>query len=220
MGDSVIHGVLIRYLVAVLEWLFRDRICAICSNVNFYRTPEKDERPIVPDIAVIKGEPLHFVTSWYVGETGPAPQVVFEILSAGTWVSDLTDKPRLYAEMGVHEYFVYDPNQVPLDKETTQRLRGWRLDKTRGKMGELVPDEEGRLWSVELDSWLVSDGTHLWLYDHNNQRRLTGEEAEAEAKRIALLRAEAEAEAKRAAIQRAEALAEKLRSLGGDPDRI
>lgn len=234
MGDSVIHGELIRYLVAVLQWLFRDQVCAICSNVNFYRTPDKDERPIVPDIAVIKGEPLHLVMSWYVGVTGPAPQVVLEILSPATWQSDLSDKPRRYAEMGVHEYFVYDPHLTPLEKEKPRRLRGWRLDHARGNMVELLLDAEGRLWSVELDSWLVPDGANLRLYDRYNRRRLKGEEAEAEAKRRALLRAEeerrkaeAEAGAKRMALQRAEeerrraeALAEKLRALGVDPDRI
>src|SRR5206468_3944665 len=56
MGNSVIHGRLIHSLISILEWLLRDQVCAICTNVNFYRSPDPGEYPIVPDIAVIKGE--------------------------------------------------------------------------------------------------------------------------------------------------------------------
>jgi len=58
---------------------------------------------------------------------------------------------------------------------------------------------DGRLWSTELDIWLVPDGPYLRLYDRDGQMRLTGEEEEA---------------------RRADILAEKLRSLGINPDQL
>ena len=79
---------------------------------------------------------------------------------------------------------------------------------------------DGCLWSQHLESLLVPDREYLRLYESNGQLRLTGQEAEAEARRVEARRAEMEAEARRAATRRAEALAEKLRSLGIDPDQL
>src|SRR5207249_11946967 len=137
------------------------------------------ESPLVPDIAVIKGLPYRRVKSWKVGRTGPPPHVVFEVASPETWDKDLTEKPPLYAHMGVQEYFAYDPNDPQCWKDKPSRLLGWRLDPVNQTMQESVPDEQGRLWSAELDSWLVADGPHLRLYDWNGNLRLTGEEAQA-----------------------------------------
>src|SRR2546421_3258249 len=85
MGETALHITVIRYLVNVLMWLFHEQACSVHENLNFYVTDDEDEYPIVPDIAVIKGVPFALLTSWRIGETGPAPHVVFEIASEGTW---------------------------------------------------------------------------------------------------------------------------------------
>ena len=66
-------------------------------------------------------------------------------------------------------------------------------------MRKMLPGPDGRLWSVQLDSWLVPDREYLRLYDRQGHLRLTQAEAEA---------------------RRAQTLAEKLRSLGIDPDQL
>jgi hypothetical protein len=171
-------------------------------------------------VAVIKGAAYDpFAISRKVGLDGPAPQVVFELLSKDTWQRDLTEKPAVYARMGVHEYFAYDPQPRPLARATAHRLFGWRLQPREGTMRPLSLRQRGYLWSLELESRLVPDGRWLRLYDRVGQLRLTETEvaeqqAEAEARR-----AQAEAQRARAAEQRARLLAEKLRSLGVDPDQ-
>jgi hypothetical protein len=105
MPETIPHAELVEYLVAVLKWLFRGHVCAVCKNLAFFATPELHAPPVAPDIAVIKGVPLQPVNSWRVGRTGPAPQVVFEILSAETWKKDVEEKPLAYARMGIQEYF-------------------------------------------------------------------------------------------------------------------
>ena len=99
-----------------------------------------------------------------------------------------------------------DPNEPRIGRETARRLFGWQLDQTRRAMREMPVGPGGRLWSPQLDNFLVPDAEFLRLYDRTGQRRLT--------------QAEAEAEARKAEARRAEALAEKLRSLGIDPDQI
>jgi len=213
MGETAVHAALVRYLMAVLTWLFQGQLCAIHENLNFYQTPKQNEQPLIPDIAVIKGVSFEYVRSWSVWQTGVAPQVVFEIASEETWLKDLNEKPIKYAQMGVEEYFAYDPNEPILRRKNPRRLYGWQLDKARGVMRPMPIGPDGRLWSNHLESFLVPDEAYLRLYDSNGQLRLTKDEAEARRAEAATMRAE---EARR----RAEVLAEKLRSLGIDPDQL
>ncbi len=199
MGETSVHAALVHYLVEVLRWLFHGQACAVYENLNFYQTPNPREYPLAPDIAVIKGVPFRHVRSWRVGKSGPAPQVVFEIASEETWKKDLQEKPMQYAQMGVAEYFAYDPNDPPAWGATSQRLLGWQLEQGKRAMRAIPGDASGRLWSPSLDSFMVPEKESLRLYDRHGLLRLT----------------EAEAEARRAG-----ALAERLRSLGIDPDQV
>jgi hypothetical protein len=192
---------------------WRGAACAVYENLNFYQTPDPNEYPLAPDLAVIKGVTFQESRSWRVGKTGPAPQVVLEIMSTETWKKDLFEKPMKYARMGVQEYFAYDPHLPPLARATARRLFGWRLDKETQVMRELSLEPGGRLWSIELGSFLIPDGKYLRLYDGHGQLRLT--EAQAETRRAETTIRQAEIETKRV-----RALVEKLRSLGIDPDQI
>src|SRR5579884_3610141 len=51
MPESIVHAELIWYLVAVLKWLFRDSLCAICENFAFLpplEQPGPSVAPILP----------------------------------------------------------------------------------------------------------------------------------------------------------------------------
>ncbi len=220
MGETAFHSQLIDYLKLVLMWLFRDQTCAIYENLNFYRTLDAGEYPIAPDIAVIKGVPFEYVSSWAPGRIGVPPHAIFELLSKETWRKDLREKPANYADMGVQEYFAYDPNMPPLRRATSKRLYGWRLDTKRGVMVELTPNMEGWLWSEQLDSWLVPDGINLRLYDREHRLRLTGEEAQALLAEEAIEQAKEEARRAGEEARIRARLAEKLRSLGINPDEV
>ncbi len=200
MGQTSVHARLRRYLMDVLTWLFWGQRCAIYDSLNFYQTPDVYEYPMSPDIAVIKGVDDDDVTSWRVNKDGPAPQVVFEILSAKTWKADLNEKPAHYARLGVQEYFAYDPNTPLLDRKASSRLAGWQLDPLTRQMQPLSLLPNGSLWSVHLDSFLVPGGKRLYLADRQGHRRLTQAQAE---KR----RADAEAQARQAEQRRAQFIA-------------
>ena len=248
MGVSPQHAALVHYLMEVLTWLFQDRLCAIYENYNFYQTNNKGEKPLAPDIAVIKGAGYLLVRSWRIGVTGPAPQVVFEIASEETWMRDLLEKPDRYGRMGVQEYFAYDPNLPPLRRNEPYRLFGWQVDKESGLMQKMEPGPDGRLWSQHLESLLVPDEAFLRLYDHAGNLRLTRSEVaekrakdEARSRHFAERRAQAEAQARQAAERRVQAeiqarqeverrvqaeaeknriLVEQLRALGIDPEQL
>ena len=227
IGEASVHASLVRYLMEVLTWLFWGQQCAIYDNLNFYQTRDPEEHPLAPDIAVIKGVDYSDVTSWKVGRTGPPPQVVFEIASKETWGKDQKDKPGQYARMGVQEYFAYDPHEPLLDREASSRLSGWQFDAAQRHMQKMPLRPDGSLWSVQLASFLIPGGKHLYLCDRQGHLRLTQAQAEAqraeqESKRADVQARRAETEKRRADAEakRAEALAEKLRSLGIDPDQL
>src|SRR5205085_9858116 len=121
MGETVWHDTLIDYLKTVLRQLFREHICAIYSNLNFYQTRNPREYPVAPDLAVIKGIPFRHTRSWALTKNEPAPQVIFEILSEETWKKDVREKPGKYASMGVREYFADEPHEQPIRRRAATR---------------------------------------------------------------------------------------------------
>jgi len=207
MGQNNFHFNTIQYLVSLLKWLYRGQQVYIGGELNLYRTPNRKEVPLTPDVLVIKGiapieERDQEFSSYYVNVDGPPPALVIEVSNPKTWRDDLEVKPTLYAAMGIQECFVFDPHSRPLwTKEWRKRgrLTGFRLDPLNSKMPELGTEQPGQLWSEQLQSRLVVEDRDLRLYDQDGQLHLT--EAQAERKR-------------------ADRLAEFLREQGFNPDNV
>ena len=60
-------------------------------------------------------------------EGGRAPDFVLEVLSRTTHLKDEKDKREAYQEMGVREYFRYDPKGTTMARRTGHRPEGERL---------------------------------------------------------------------------------------------
>jgi Uma2 family endonuclease len=212
MSESFPHHYLMFYLEDVIGYLLRYEERVVAGNVAIYtsRDTGKGNHPLEPDLMVVKGMSLtpyelNRLRSWKMWQRRrPPPNVVFEFASKETWDDDLYTKPQDYVRTQVREYFAYDPNSPQYYDIAPIRLKGWRYQN--GQPVEIVPNDQGWLWSGELDSYLVPDGRMLRLYDRAGNLRLTGEEAERAAK-----------EAERKAKEKAHA---KLRELGIDPDTL
>ncbi len=206
MPESGPQSETIHYLVSVLAWLFRLEDWYVISNLLVV---QPGYSKVVPDVAVypvvLSQAERDELTSWQMDQPDrPAPRVVFEISSDGTWENDLSEKIARYQQLGTLEYFAFDPKRSQVWRDKSTRLLGWRYAK--GEVQEIKADGRGWLWSEALDSWLTSAGTRLRLYDRAGNQRFDGEEAEREAK-------EAEQEAKEKAWT-------KLRELGIDPESL
>ena len=152
-----------------------------------------------PDFFVVLDVPRGERKSWVVWEQGRGPDLVVELLSAGTASYDKTTKKDLYArQVRVPEYYWYDPFN-PED------FAGFILHSTDYQ--PLASDARGHIHSsvlnLDLGRWpgIFRGIDAVWL------RWFTPEGA--------MLPTEAEA-----AQQRAEHLAERLRQLGVDPDSL
>jgi Uma2 family endonuclease len=217
--QSIVHFAAIEYLITVLKWLFQGQVVGIISHVNFYQTDHAKEQPTSPDLAVVDGLVIENRTekdnpSYYVGEDGPPPRVVFEVSSKETWKTDLSSKLTSYNALGVDEYFAFDPNPGGVwTREWREQgsLLGWKQDTNTNQYYELQKDPAGRLWSDQLQSWLVLEGQYLRLYTADGRLRLT--EAEAERQQRLLEQARAEAERQQRLFEQARAEAERQQRL-------
>ena len=108
-----------------LQWHFETRpdVYVTGSMAVYWR--RGDPRAVVaPDVFVALGVPKTTRNSYRVwDEGGVVPAFVVEVASASTSGRDATGKRATYEEMGVAEYWRFDP----LGKRVRQGLEGWRL---------------------------------------------------------------------------------------------
>ena len=200
MADNTRQFDTIVMIQGGLAALFADRPDVfVAGDLLWYPVEGSNTLRAAPDVMVVFGRPPGDRGSYQQWrEGGLAPQVVFEVLSPGNTVAEMTRKFRFYEQYGVEEYYIYDPDRGSLD--------GW---VRRGEHLEDVPDMEG--WtSPRLGVRFNLEGLDLVLYRPDGRRFETFLELEQ--------RAEAERQRAEEAHQRAERLAERLRALGVDPD--
>lgn len=83
---------------------------------------------VVPDGMVVFGVDDHPDLSYKLWEHPKAPDLVLEVLSKYTWRKDVYDKPALYHDLGVREYWLFDPQGRRRDGGGA--LEGWRRSRS------------------------------------------------------------------------------------------
>jgi Uma2 family endonuclease len=154
-----------------------------------------------PDAMVAFGRPKGYRGSYKQWEEeNIAPQVVFEVLSPGNSPTEMDLKFQFYQQYGVLEYYVYDPDNGPLD--------GWlragdRLVAVPQMAGFVSP----RL-QIRFDPGEGPD--NLKIFGPDGSRFLTFAEW--------VQKSKADQQRAIAANEHAERLAAKLRELGIEPE--
>ncbi|BAZ47513.1 hypothetical protein NIES4103_01140 [Nostoc sp. NIES-4103] len=129
--------------------------------------------------------------------------------SAGTKNQDREFKKTLYEQLGVKEYWLFDPK----GEWIKERLQGYRL---RQEVYELITDNR----SEPLRLRLQVEGELIGFYREDTGEKLLIPSELAQALREAQQRADAEAQARQQAEQQVEQLKQRLRALGIDPEQI
>ena len=192
----------------LLRWFKMADISAGAMGDNFiyYRDEDGRMRSVAPDVLVafdIDLELLERQRSYFIEYMGKPPDFVLEIGSPSTARRDLDEKTRIYAQIGIPEYWMIDA--------TGGRWYGFPLRGLRLVNGEYIPiemvespDGSTRGHSDALGLDLLWDGSGLQLIDPVSGRRLRrSEELEADVRS-----AEARAQSAEARIQSAEARAQ------------
>jgi Uma2 family endonuclease len=177
MGRTPAQSEATGKLMAALAGLVEAEGWFVASNFAIYRTSNPKEYPLEPDAVVFKGVSWREIwqknlRSWKLALSDrPVPGVVFEVSQHRNWYGDLYEKPRLYQLAGVREYFAFDPHR-PLCWDRAQALVGWRYFPG-DPPEEIISNEQGWLWSDELDSWIAAEKGQLRFYDAGGQARPT-----------------------------------------------
>jgi Uma2 family endonuclease len=195
MADNTKQARWIFVLFGNLLALYRTAADVFVAADHFWYAVEGDPTArAAPDVMVIFGRPKGDRGSYKQWEeNNVAPAVVFEVLSPSNSYQEMADKLDFYAEHGVAEYYVFDPdkNQLIVYLRGQQTLRRVRF------AGQHVSERLGIRFDLT--------GPEMVVYYPNGRRFLTFDELEAER----------EQEAQRAdrAEQRAARLAELSRKL-------
>ena len=98
----------------------------VAADILVYPEKGNNRNRIAPDVLVALGLGTHYRSSYLVWEEGKPPDWVLEVASPSTKKKDLDDKRCKYAEMGVPEYWLFDPKGDVYPPGTPQ-LQGLRL---------------------------------------------------------------------------------------------
>ncbi|MBI4670825.1 MAG: Uma2 family endonuclease [Chloroflexi bacterium] len=206
-----------RYIVTIkegLEALFaHEPVVFVAGDFLWYPVEGHPEIRVAPDAMVVFGRPKGDRGSYLQWlEEGIAPQVVFEILSPGNTITEMTRKFRFYERYGVEEYYVYDPDRGEL---SGWQRRGELLEEIETMQGWISPRLQVRfeLRAGELDLYRP-DGARFLTYTELVELK---EHAEERAERAEERAEHAEERAERAE-ERAKRLAAQLRALGIEPE--
>lgn len=124
MTETDAHRKQMVDLLVVLEAYFRDDpMVYVAGNLMTYYTEGEPKDCIAPDVFVVRGIPKHNRRIYKTWQEGRAPDVVIELTSRSTRDEDLGNKRWVYAELGVREYFIFDP----LGEYLQPPLRGYTL---------------------------------------------------------------------------------------------
>lgn len=230
-------------VVGTVRVHFRDVPGArVNGNTMLYYIRDNPRVFVSPDCYVVLDLPPEAEESidrnnvYLLWEVGKAPDFVLEIGSESTARVDLGRKRELYAELGVVEYWRYDPTGGEFYGDP---LVGERLVDGEYSPIDLNRESDGRVWArsdvLNLDLWW-DDGdlrfwdpvSGLWLLNHEEEKeradtaeaRADTAEARADTEMSARLAAEARAEEERdarlAAESRMAELEAEIRRLRGD----
>ncbi len=171
-----------------------------------YWVQHHPEKVLAPDVYVLPGVPRDGrVTCLKTWEAGVVPSFALEIVSPNSVDKDYRLAPERYAELGVAELLVFDPDY----RRGKDRLRFQVFRRVRGKLARVTVTKEDRVRSRVLGCWIRAVGTgggiRLRLATGTGGDTLIPTEAEAERARAEQADARAEQERARAEQERARA---------------
>ncbi|HEX2223937.1 MAG TPA: Uma2 family endonuclease [Thermoanaerobaculia bacterium] len=217
MAETGLHRSEMMYAIEALQEHFLDvPDVYVSGNLLLYYVEGDPRRSISPDVLVAKGvaDAKTCRDVYKVWEEGQAPCWVLEVTSKSTRTEDLRKKMDLYRDLGVEEYFLFDPREEYLHPS----LQGFRLARSRGSEYRPLPlDVDGSLVSPVLGVRLLREGQKLRLLHAGTGAAYLRTEEKSLARRQAEERASREAEARRQAEERAARLEAELARLRRGP---
>jgi len=212
MGETDLHRDWMVRILEILRQRYRGQRVYVASDLLLYYQEGDPKKFVVPDdFVVLDCDPGRRNTFKVWEEDNKVPDVVFEVTSKSTRWEDEVFKPRIYARLGVAEYFLYDPTSDYLRPP----LQGYR--RQREGYTRIVPDERDALRCEQLGVDLRLEHGELVICDARSGEVLQTEAEAAEAGRQAADAARQAAETRAAELEaEVQRLQAQLRRESGD----
>ncbi|MBN3908830.1 MAG: Uma2 family endonuclease [Nostoc sp. NMS1] len=215
----------------------------IAGDLFWYPVKGNPNIKQAPDTLVVFGRPKGKRGSYLQwNEDNIPPQVVFEILSPGNTLKEMTKKLQFYQRYGVEEYYIYDPDKNDLNGllrsedsfEVIEEMNGWvsprlgiRFQLTSDTLEIFSPSGQKFLTTVEIDQLREQERQRAEQERQRAEQERQRAEQECQRAEQECQRAEQECQAKEAALQelekerdRYQELLAKLQEQGIDTDNL
>lgn len=195
LAETYVHLYAILVTLEILKQYLQGQQATVLADQFLYYAQGFPRLRVAPDVMVIFNVAPGGRDNYKIWEEKQIPAVIFEITSEGTKEKDTGYKKTLYEQLGVKEYWLFDPKGEWIEN----KLKGYRLDK---EVYEEITDNrsEPLQLRLEIESELIA------FY-----REDTGEK---------LLAPSELAQALKESEEKAERLRKKLEELGIDPDTV
>ncbi|WNZ21889.1 Uma2 family endonuclease [Leptolyngbya sp. NK1-12] len=193
VAETYDHLYALLTVLEVLRQHLEGRQATVLGNQFLYYAQGYPRLRVAPDVMVIFDVAPGGRDNYKIWEEGQVPSVIFEMTSESTREHDQVFKRTLYEQLGVQEYWLFDPKGEWIPGQ----LQGYRL---RGEQYEPIQD----FCSQPLQLRLQVEGKLIGFYRQDTGEKLLVPDELAQALRqevFARQQAEAEAEEER---QRAE----------------
>ena len=161
VAETFDHLYVILITIEVLRLYLQDVQACILGNQFLYYEEGNSGKRCAPDVMVIFGVKPGSRDNYKIWEEGAVPSVVFEMTSRGTKEKDNVEKKNLYAQIGVQEYWQFDPK----GEWISEQLRGFQLVD-----GQYVPILNSI--SIALGLRLEVTGSLISFYRLDNGEKL------------------------------------------------
>ena len=161
VAETFDHLYVILITIEVLRQYLQEVQACVLGNQYLYYEEGNSGKRCAPDVMVIFGVRPGSRDNYKIWQEGEVPKVVFEMTSKGTKDNDDIDKKSLYAQIGIEEYWQFDPK----GEWITEQLCGFRL--VRGEYVSIVNSI-----STALELRLEVTGALISFYRLDNGEKL------------------------------------------------
>jgi Uma2 family endonuclease len=164
LAESYDHMYVLMTTLAMLLNHLQDQPATVLANQFLYYAQGFPRLRVAPDVMVIFNVPPGGRDNYKTWEEGQVPAVIFEMTSPSTRNNDEVEKKNLYENMGVMEYWQFDPR----GEWIPEKLRGYRLQGDLEPVYVLINNNQ----SIELQLQLAVEDKIIAFYRLDNGAKL------------------------------------------------
>jgi Uma2 family endonuclease len=185
VAETFVHLYALLVTLEVLRQYLEGQQATVLANQFLYYSEGLPRLRVAPDVMVIFDVEPGPRDNYKIWQEGQVPSVIFEMTSQSTQDQDKVFKKTLYEQLGVQEYWLFDPKGEWIENQ----LQGYRWERD-----SYQPITDG--YSEPLQLRLQAEGQLIGFYrQETGERLLIPSELAQSLKREALARQQAEQQA-------------------------